>query len=294
MKDRTTGQPRPDNALAEQSPPGWTPRLGHRLLAPFRCLPDFLVIGAQKAGTTSLTGYLDRNPAAWITPGKETGFLSGPRRSANAYRAFFPTAWTRRSMSRRAGRRVLLGEGTPYDLFHPRAAEEAVRILGRPRVVVLLRDPVARAHSHHRHCVSLGLEELGFEEAIAAEPERLAGEAERLRRDPTATSHHLRHHSYVARGHYAGQLRRWRDAIGADRVHVELSEALFASPEEPLRRIEAFLELPAGKIDDFGHRNRGAGGPPISKRIESELRSFYSASNQELAELLGHEPPWPG
>lgn len=278
------------NQRPEETPPSpWS----HRLLGPFRCLPDFLVIGAQKAGTTSLTTYLDHNPGAWIARCKECNFLSGPRRPISSYRAFFPTRWKRRSMEKAAGRRILLGEGTPYDLFHPGAAAKAASVLENPRIVILLRDPVARAYSHHRHCVRLGLEDLDFEAAIAAEKERTAGEAERLLGDPSATSHHLRHHSYVARGHYAPQIRRWQQALGQDRIHVEISEHLFASPGEVLPRIEAFLGLPQGRPEAFEHRNPGVTGAPISEKMQRELRLIYGDSNRDLSQLLDMQLPWP-
>jgi hypothetical protein len=280
---------RPEETPLEGASLSWT----ERLATPFRCLPDFLVIGAQKSGTTSLTACLDRNPGVWIARCKECNFLSGPRRSAGHYRRFFPTRWTRRSMERTAGNEIMLGEGTPYDLFHPRAAHEATRVLDDPRIVILLRDPVARAYSHHRHCVRLGLEHLDFETAVAAEPGRIDGEAERLERDPMATSHNLRHHSYVARGHYARQIRRWQEAVGGDRIHIEISEHLFERPQEALARIESFLGIPKGRSGAFEHRNPGTGGTPISERMQSELRSTYRESNRDLSELLNIELPWP-
>ncbi len=78
---------------------------------------------------------------------------------------------------------------------------------------MLLRNPVTRAHSHWRHEVALGREPLSFEDAIAAEPERLAGEHQRLLDDPSYRSFAHQHHSYLARGRYAEQLAAWRALV---------------------------------------------------------------------------------
>ena len=133
---------RPSDALlpTQLRPPAFHPRWTWVLSSWARCLPDFLVLGAQKSGTTSLTAYLDLNPGAWITPCKECNFLSGPRQSLAHYRAFFPTTWTRKSMERAAGRSVLMGEGTPYDFFHPNAPKRAATLLPHARTLNLERE----------------------------------------------------------------------------------------------------------------------------------------------------------
>ena len=264
----------------------------HRLTGSMRCLPDFLVIGAQKSGTTSLADYLGRNPGVWFAPCKECNHFSGPQRPANAYRGFFPTRRRRRIMEERHGGPILLGEGTPYDLFHPRAAEAAFGLLPDARLLILLRNPIDRAHSHYRHCVRLGLETLSFEEALAAEGTRLEGEEERLRRDPRAVSDYHRHYSYVARGLYARQLERWLKWYPREQVQVTISEALFGNPEPALARIEEFLRLAPGDAGGLRQLNRGTVEEPFPDRIREGLRSVYREENRRLAEMLEVRLPW--
>jgi tRNA(Leu) C34 or U34 (ribose-2'-O)-methylase TrmL len=170
------------------------------LTSPARCLPDFLIIGAQKAGTTSLFAHLNEHPAVWMAPWKECHFFSRPWLPTTAYRGFFLMRSTRRRIERRLGRRLLVGEATPYYLFHPLAPLRAARALPKAKLIVLLRDPVERAYSHYRHEVRLGLETLSFEEALDAEATRTAGETERLGRSPFASSDGHRHYTYIARG----------------------------------------------------------------------------------------------
>ena len=195
-------------------------------------------------------------------------------------------------MERAAGRSVLMGEGTPYDFFHPNAPKRAATLLPQARFIVLLRDPVQRAYSHYRHCVRLGIEDLSFSDAIRAEPERLEGEEERLIKNQNAVSDYHRHYSYVARGRYAEQLRRWYQHINPDRVHVEIAEALFESPDQVLDRIERFLGLAPRHGEGFELKNKGIETDPIPEKMERELRSMYSDADAELEKLLGIELPW--
>src|SRR5439155_3447898 len=151
-----------------------------------RMLPDYLIIGAQRAGTTSLYLYLTQHPCvAPVVIGKgvhyfDVDFAKGP----GWYRGHFPVA-ARRYLSRVGRDRPLItGEGSPYYLFHPLVPERVAALLPEARLIALLRDPVERAYSHYQHFVERGIETLTFEQALEAEPERLKGEVERLHRYP--------------------------------------------------------------------------------------------------------------
>jgi hypothetical protein len=268
--------------------PSW-PQL---LSSPLRCLPDFLIIGAQKAGTTSLFASLNEHPSVWMPPCKECHFFTRPWRPMLAYRGFFPTRRTRDRMGR-DGEPVRLGEATPYYLFHPRTPARVARSLPEVKLIAILRDPVERAYSHHRHCVRRGTESLDFEAALEAEATRTAGAAERLARSAFAVSDAHRHHSYLARGLYAQQLRRWFEHVDRRRIHVAFFEHLLESPETSLARIETFLGLPVRDRGELPRRNSGGRSAPMADETRRRLRERFAEPNRELAELLGVEPPWP-
>ena len=160
------------------------------------------MIGAQRAGTTTLYHYLTQHPqfVGAVADKEVHHFDLHVADGLDAYRGAFPTTARLRRIERRADGPVIVGEATPYYLFHPAAADRAVQIL---------RDPVERAWSHYRHEVELGYETLDFEAALEREVERLAGEADRLLADPSATSFAHQHHGYAARGRYLEQLERW-------------------------------------------------------------------------------------
>src|SRR6188508_2786047 len=201
-----------------------------------RILPSFLIIGAQRAGTTSLFRYLLAHPdvagpsggdaAVWWV--KETHFFDEKfAKGVDWYRSFFPLAATRERYRKR-GHDLQAGEATPYYMFHPAVPARVAAALPDVRLIAILRDPVERAWSHYRHEIDLGYETLSFEDALACEDDRIAGEEERLRADPSAVSFAHQHHSYAARGRYLEQLERWWEVFPRERLLVIRSEDLHA------------------------------------------------------------------
>ena len=104
----------------------------------------------------------------------------------------------------------LVGESSPYYLFHPAAPARISETVPDVKMIAVLREPVSRAHSNFWDRVASGSEDLPtFEAAIEAEPERLRGLSDSDLTDPHAYNFHHDHHTYLARGEYAGQLRRY-------------------------------------------------------------------------------------
>ena len=264
-----------------------------RLGAGLRVLPDFLLLGAQKAGTTDLDSRLSKHPRILPRFTKECRVLSGPRPTASKCRSFQELRRRRATVEREQGGPCRAGDACPYYLHHPRAPKAARRLLGPDLdFIVLLRDPVARAWSHHRHERRLGLEPLDFEAAIAAEPDRLAGEERRLRDDPDATSGPHEHFSYLDRGRYAVQLARWFEAFDRDRFLIIFSEDYFDDPGAAVADAHRHLGLPpieAGPGE--APRNSGDGSHPPPD-LAARLRDQFAEDDERLAELLQRRPPW--
>jgi hypothetical protein len=259
-----------------------------------RMLPDYLIIGAQRAGTTSLYLYLTHHPCvAPVVIGKgvhyfDVDFDKGPR----WYRGHFPVA-ARRYLSK-VGRDMPLitGEGSPYYLFHPLVPGRVADLLPEVRLVVLLRDPVGRAYSHYQHFVRRGIETLPtFEQALQAEPERLEGEVEKLDRDPLYPAYNYQHFSYVARGMYADQLQRWSSFFPRDRMLILQSESFFADPAAAYARVLDFLDLPPRPLANHEVFNAGTydGLAPATLR---RLRGLFAEPNRRLYEFLGQDYGW--
>ena len=167
----------------------------------WRRLPDLLVIGGQRCGTSTLYRHLGRHPDVSPSLRKEVEYFS--RRYDRGDR------WYRAHFALDVQRDRLSFEATPDYLFHPLAAARAATVVPDARLVVMLRDPVARAWSHYHHMVGLGHEHLDFDAAVTAEPDRCADDLARLADNPLHDPVALLRYSYVARGRYAEQLARW-------------------------------------------------------------------------------------
>ncbi|WP_150236683.1 sulfotransferase domain-containing protein [Nocardiopsis quinghaiensis] len=256
-----------------------------------RTLPDFLVCGAQRSGTTSLFRSLCRHPAV-TGPTLRKGvhfFDTGYHHDLDWYRAHFPT---RAALRARRGRpRVRVVESSPYYLFHPLAAERIARDLPDVRVVVVLRDPVERAYSAHAHESARGFETEPFARAVELEPRRLAGEEERILADPGYLSYSHQHHGYVARGHYVDQLVRLEKHLGRDRVHVVDHADLFDGTARALAGIERFLGLPPGPGTVPGRHNARARSE-MPEGLRAELAAGFADSDARLAAWWGRTPSW--
>lgn len=261
------------------------------LTSPWRMLPAVVVVGAQRSGTTTLFRLLEEHPAV-VRPtlNKGTGFFDDDfGRGMRWYRGHFPLRWWAR---RRTGaEHPITFEISGYYLFHPLAAERLARSLPGVKVVAMLRDPVVRAHSAHQHELARGFESEEFEQALDLEPSRLVGEEQRLIDDPTATSHSHRHHAYVGRGRYAGQVQRYVDLLGPDRVHVIEAERFFEDPGAEFAALQEWLGLPRwdpAEVPTWNARPRQRMDPVTADR----LRAAFADSDRHLAALLGRPPAW--
>jgi hypothetical protein len=261
--------------------------------SPIRLLPDFLIIGAQRCGTTSLYNYLARHPSVGplVLEKGAHYFSTNYDNGLGWYRSHFPMRWRARA-AQRSGRPFVTGEGSPYYVFHPLAPQRVAETLPNVRLLLMIRDPVERAYSQYRHEMARGFEHLPtFEEAIGAEPERLAGEHERLVADPHYRSLEHQHHSYLARGRYLDQILAWRAWFPAEQMLVVRSEDFFADPQASYDRALAFLGLPPWRPPSFARYNaaRPAVMAPDTRAL---LEEHFAQPNRDLAEYLGIELGW--
>ena len=259
-----------------------------RLTSQVRADPGFLIIGAQKSGTSSLFDHLVHHPMVGRPFLKEIGFFDcNFDKGIPWYRSHFPT---RARMA--ALRQTLTGEATPYYFFHPLAPQRVGQTFPDVKLIVLLRNPVDRAHAHYQHERRKGFETLTFPEALQAEADRLDGEAKRLVRDPGYVSLPHRRFSYFSRGIYVRQLRNWMEALPADNFLVLQSESLFQNPSAALREILAFLGLPVVQgIPDFRNVNK-ADYPALDPRIRQELSRLFEPYNKQLYSYLRKDLGW--
>jgi Sulfotransferase domain len=258
-----------------------------------RLLPGFLIVGAQRSGTTSLARTLGDHPAVFgAVLHEEVHFFDvAYQRGLAWYRSHFPLAARARLRTRAAEVVPVAFESSPYYMFHPLAAERIARDLPGVRLLVLLRDPVERAYSGHAHEVAHGFEREPFEAALELEASRLAGYAERIAADPGYFSYSHQHHSYIARGEYVDQLERLERHFGRKRLHVVDSGDFFTEPEATYDRVLAFLGLPNRGYPSFRRRNAQPRSP-MPASVRAALEEHYRPYDERLAVWLGREPSW--
>jgi hypothetical protein len=265
-------------------------------------LPTFLVVGAQKAGTSSLGLLLDRHPDIGMPRRKELHYFGTERRYRRGLDFY-------RSRFRQVADRPERFEATPGYLYVPEVAARVARDLpDTVRFVAVLRDPVERAYSHYWHGRRLGAVRVSFEDALAREPEHLA------KGDWVWWS-------LVDRGRYLPQLRRFCAAVGRERVLVLLFEDLVRDPPGVADRVASWIGVePLGPAwGALPHENRSRRRvlpgapyfavlrhlpfrlrvavnrfttvpfrpPPMRATTRAELAATFRADNRELAEWLG-------
>ncbi|MDF5757111.1 sulfotransferase [Spongiactinospora sp. TRM90649] len=214
-------------------------------------LPDFLVAGAPKAGTTALHTALANHPSLYLSPVKEPKFFltDGPpptKGGPGDARTYREHVWRRADyldLFRDAPPGALRGESTPFYLYDRDAQRRIHAEIPDAKLIVVLRDPVERAHSNWTHLWSAGLEPLDdVVRACAQEPRRIAA--------GWAPFWH-----YVSLGRYGEQLRHLYTLFPRERVHVFRYRDLVDQPAETLDRICDFLGVPTGVISTVPREN---------------------------------------
>jgi Sulfotransferase domain len=259
-----------------------------------RMLPGFLIVGAERCGTSSMYEVLSWHPAVFsaILPRKEVHYFDySYAHPLSWYRCHFPLRARAALAARGTGVAPVAFEASPSYMCHPLAPERIARDLPGVKLIVMLRDPVARAYSSHTMRVGWGVETEPFERALELEDSRLAGEAERMAADPSYVGYNWRHFAYRTRGQYAEQLEQLDRLVGRDRIHVIDSGEFFASPARIYDQALDFLGLP-----DAGHPAfdppRTRSRPPMPDSVRTALEEHYRPYDERLAAWLGHEPSW--
>ncbi len=296
----------PVGAMAREAVPGIVLSTAKRAVRSFgqltassRVMPDYLIAGTKKGGTTSLANWLVQHPGVLRMFPKTQRiksahyFDSNFERTPAWYRSHFPTRQTCNRAAERLGYPPVVGEASPYYMFHPATPDRVKSLLPDTKVIMLLRDPVSRAYSHYWDRVSTGFEDLPtFEQAIDAEPGRLADLDEAAFADPSYAHPSHEHHSYLARGRYVEQLVRWQALFGESQLLILEFERMKTEPRAVLGEVLAFLGLPACSSIDLRARNERKRQPPMSAATRESLRDYFQPFNRQLVELTGRELSW--
>lgn len=263
-----------------------------KLTASMRMLPDFLIIGAQKCGTTSLYSHLSQHPNVGAAFKKEVRYFNDHfAEGVDWYRAHFPTFRTRNRVARQGGGRFITGEGEPSYLANPAVPQRVLDLVPDVRLIVMLRDPVKRAYSHYQHRFTRNREQRSFEQVCAADKEALKDGWSNLPAGDLIRLGHA-HYSYLPRGFYYDQLRMWSNVFPIDRLHIISAEDFFANTQAAYDDVLTYLDLPAHRLEERKRHNVGKYTEPMDESTHRDLVEYFRPHNEKLYEYLDRDFGW--
>ena len=263
---------------------------------PIRLMPDFIIIGAMRGGTTSLYSYLTAHPNIGPAYMKEVHFFDVYyHKGLPWYRAQFPSTMQKYYTEHVQKQNFITGEASPYYLFHPHAPKRIAQLLPQVKLIIQLRNPVSRAYSHYYHELNGGHEKLSFEDAINQEEERIGQETKKLALDERYVSYNHRHYSYLARGRYVDQLKVWMELFPREQILILKSEDFYADPSNGLKQALDFIQLPSmgikEKKEEYEQLNTTK-PPKMDAQMKKRLRAYFEPHNARLYEYLGMDFGW--
>ncbi|NJK49727.1 sulfotransferase [Candidatus Gracilibacteria bacterium] len=220
-------------------------------------LPNFLIIGAAKAGTTALHTYLQQHPQVYMTPDKETNFFAFEGEHLN-FQGIGDEAINQFSITdlksyqaefQNVSDEKAIGEACPLYLYHSKAPERIYSYIPHVRLIAILRHPVDRAYANYLHIIRDDREPCrDFERALQQEKKRIDENWEWF-------------WHYIQLGYYAAQLQRYYEIFARDQIRVYLYEDLCQNSLTLMQDIFRFLEINDNFIPDMTIRPNKSGMP---------------------------------
>ena len=252
--------------------------------ARFRKLPDFIIVGVQKSGTTSLFKDLENHKNIKFNNNKEIHFFDRHySKGISWYRSWFPFKIDRR----------LTGEATPSYIFYPNVIKRMKLYLPKVKLILILRNPVDRAYSHFQMEKRKFRENLSFEEAIKHERLNLSSlYAQVLENDDKHANERLINKSYLSRGLYADQIKILFDYYDKSKILIIESENFKNNKMTTLNEVCDFLGIDYFKKYQLIKNQNVHSYPPISEKTKELLKRYYTKPNKILYKLIKSKFNW--
>jgi len=258
------------------------------ITSPFRSLPDFIIIGAVRCGTTSL--YYDICEHSCVLPASydEIGFFdSNYELGINWYKSMFPTKNKMKKIKSKTGM-CITGEDTPFYFWDKIAIKRIKKELPKVKLIVLLRNPIDRAYSNYQLGVRSGSESLSFEDSIKKEINILEKNDE-IENDEIEKF--LRPRSYFAKGLYHNQIKNWFNIFSKDQIIILSTENLAKNPHKTLEEIFTFLDLPNEKIENLQHK-KVEKYQEMNQDTRQILKKLFKSHNEKLFKFIEKNFEW--
>ena len=264
------------------------------ITSPLRGLPDFVIIGAMKSGTTSLYDFVNKHPAVAPAAKKEVMYFSAGHKYKLGklwYRSNFPTNLSRRRFYKKTGQSLLSGEASPPYLSNPMVPCRMKAVIPDVKLIVILRNPIDRAYSHYYHMLRKSMETVSFENAIKLEEARHAEEREQMINNPRIALAYYGYHSYLARSMYADQLEKWFRHYDRKKFLILDMKAFNETPQQTLDQVFRFLEVRPFQAANLRNLNVG-NYKKMNKDTRKFLVEYFKPHNEKLYKLLQRSFDW--
>ena len=253
-----------------------------------RVLPDFIIIGTVRSGSTSLYYNICSHPSILPASYDEIGFFdSNYHLGMNWYRSMFPLKSDMERI-RSETKYALTGEDTPFYFWKIDAANRIRKILPKIKLIAILRNPVQRAYSNYYLGVRGGTEKLTFEEAVRKELDTLP--ENKILAENIFKFCNVRR-SYIAKSLYVYQMKIWFERFSKNRLFVISTEEMSKSPAHTMNQAYEFLGLPKYE-NTFFEKRKKASYEKMGDNIRKELEEFFKPHNEELFKLIGKSFDW--
>ena len=256
----------------------------YRLLtASKRSLPDFIIVGEAKCGTTSLYNYLENNSMLNSPIKKEIHYFDYKySKGERWYKAHFGIKGTLNN--------VKTGEATPYYFFHPKALSRISKDLPNVKIILMVRNPKDRAISSFYNNIRRNLEPLNnFSDAIIREDKLLATTLEKVK--STDFDYNHKYHCYMERGLYYKNYERLLKHFDQKNIFVLEFDEFFSDLENQYKGVLDFLKLDKNQNIENKIHNKGS-YKEADLAIIKKLDNFYEQPNNEFYKMIGKEFNW--
>ena len=260
-----------------------------KLTADFHALPDYLIIGAAKSGTSSLYEYLNHHPSIIPCVVKEPNYFTVYYdRGLDWYKSCFPFKIQKIITQ---GQKFIVGEATARYYWYPFATERAHSVVPEAKIILLLRNPIDRSYSHYKMRFNNRKVKQSFEEEIRDELKNLEGEWEKMLNDKSYFSFKFNSNGYLSKGLYINYIKKWFEFYPKNQILVIKAEDFFSDPEKITNETLEFLGMRPLKLKKYEIMRKGLESQ-LKPETRQKLVEYFKPYNQHLYKFLERDFGW--
>ena len=256
-------------------------------------LPDFLIIGTAKSGTTSLFEHLIKHPSIFPPLAQQPNFFTTHYHKGESwYRCYFPSIITKNLTQNIKKQKFLTGEASTQYYWYPHAVKRVKSLLPNAKIILLLRNPIDRSYSQYQMEFSKGNDELSsFEDAIELENERIQDEYEKMLQDENYYSKKYTIQSYITKSIYVNYIEEWLKYFPREQFLFLNSEEFNSDTSKVYKKTLNFLEI--SEIDFKNYEVfRAAKYSEMNPSTRKKLSEFFKPYNEKLYKLIDQNFHW--